>query len=203
MNARRARQGLFQWAHKAVLCGVLGFGTLANAAPLTMQYQVNPIGGGLYQYDFTLTLDDHDSSWLAGQEWDWIIFGQNDSGDNYNGFDPDGSGAATPDWATLSFSAPITGVTTSYGGYNGPTLEISGSVTLPGWNPAAVGEFLSWSGTSSLLIPNGELYWSAINTKDTPLVFDELAVAVSGPAAVPEPGTLALPGCRVLCWVFC
>ena len=64
--------------------------SVAVAAPLTMTYIVHSVGAGMYQYDFSLTLDNHDGTWSPGnpqEQWDWIMFGDNNEINNYPGFD--------------------------------------------------------------------------------------------------------------------
>lgn len=172
----------------AVLCVV--WSADAGATPLRMDYVLTDLGGGTYRYDFTLTLDNHDLTWLAGNEWDWIVFGDNDFGDTYNGFDPDGSGPSLPDWTTGAFAPPITEIDRSQNAHNGPTLVLlTNGAFLPGWVPVAVGESLTWWGTSSLLIPDGELVWSALVTAGGAAAVD---FEVAHQTSVPEPATLAL-----------
>ena len=122
------------------------------------------------------------------------IFGDNNFAGALNGYDPDGNGGVGSDWTTLGFAAPISGITFSAGGHNGPTLAIGASgVSLPGWQPTAVGEFLAWSGTSHILIPDGDLYWSSIVTGGNARTVEfELANEIS--SSVPEPSSLALLG---------
>lgn len=57
---------------------LFGAGSL-NAVPMTMQYQVADLGGGIYQYDFILVVDNNDNSYAAGQGWGWLIFGDQQS----------------------------------------------------------------------------------------------------------------------------
>src|SRR4051794_33288457 len=47
----------------------------AQASPLELQYSVSAGAGGLYNYDFTLTLDNHTNDWAPGEKWSCIIFG--------------------------------------------------------------------------------------------------------------------------------
>lgn len=175
----------------AMLVAALNY---AQATPLRMDYQMTDLGGATYRYEFKLTLDNHDGTWAVGNEWDWIIFGDNNFAGALNGFDPDGNGGVGSDWTTLGFAAPISGITFSAGGHNGPTLAIGASgVSLPGWQPTAVGEFLAWSGTSHILIPDGDLYWSSIVTGGNARTVEfELANEIS--SSVPEPSSLALLG---------
>jgi hypothetical protein len=166
----------------AAACALAATGAMspASATPLTMEYAKTAIGGGLFQYDFTLALDNHDGSWMSGQQWDWIVFG-------------DKLGWS---WTTLSFAAPIGGVTTSSGGHAGPTLALaSGGVGLPGWQPLALGEELSWSGTSSTNVLDGQMKWSSIVVGGGAGVvsFEQAWREGTAPSfAVPEPSALAL-----------
>lgn len=165
-------------------------GLNAAATPLSLQYEKSSIGSGIFQYDFVLTLDNHDGSWQANDEWDWIVFGANDFGGGYSSFDVNGGEAGGLDWTTTNYSLPITDIRDTGGGVNGPTLWIDGDVSLPGWKPLAVGETLRWSGTSGVDIGNGSMRWSVLavggNAKD--FLF-ESATQVN---AVPEPQTLGM-----------
>jgi hypothetical protein len=174
--------------------GLLGVSAVATATPLRLDYQLAALGGGQYQYDFSLVLDNNDGSWTSGQEWDWIIFGSNDSSDSFNSFDTNGAGAGGINWTTLSFSAPITSTSWSSGGYNGPTLNLSSNnVLLPGWSPTAIGQSLTWSGTSSIYIPNGDMKWSSLVTGGGASGVYH-ASAQQRPVSVPEPGSLVMLG---------
>jgi hypothetical protein len=172
-----------QIARLTALAAALACGAAAPAlaVPLTMEYAKTAIGGGLFQYDFTLTLDNHDGSWVAGQEWDWIVFG-------------DQLGWT---WNTLSFDAPISAITMSYGGHAGPVLALAtSSVVLPGWNPAALGDALSWSGTSTTNVADGALKWSSVISSAGAVGanFETAWRAGTAPdtGTVPEPSALAL-----------
>ena len=46
----------------------------ANAVPFTLDYSVTPAGAN-YQYNFSLVLDNNDSSWVAGQQFNWLVVG--------------------------------------------------------------------------------------------------------------------------------
>jgi len=155
-----------RYASRALLAQAICFAvtsTSALATPLRMDSDVTDLGSGVYRYDFTLTLDNHDGTWAPGQQWDWIIFGDNDGFDTHNGFDTNGAAAGGLDWTTLGFASPISSITNSQGSHNGPTLAIDGNnVELPGWAPTSTGQFLTWSGTSHVFIPAGELFWSSI-----------------------------------------
>ena len=164
----------------------------ALATPLTMEYAKTALGGGLFQYDFTLALDNHDGSWAAGQQWDWIVFGDTDSsGSLYKGFDPDGTGGAAAAWTTTGYSAPISNVTSSWGAHNGATLAVGATtVALPGWQPLAVGDEISWAGVSTVNFLAGQMTWSALVTGGgAQRVNFDVAHRV---ASIPEPSALAL-----------
>jgi hypothetical protein len=172
---------------------------VASAMPLRLEYELTDLGSGIYDYDFTLVLDNNDSRWLPVMEWDWIVFGANDFHDSYPSFDNDGNGPARSDWTTTSFSHPISSVSTSGGGVNGPTLYIGPSPALPGWRPTALGESLSWSGTSQIFLPDGELYWSSVaaSHQDHPFNWTFHLAHQTNVPDVPEPASLLLVGAGV------
>lgn len=144
----------------AFAVGVLLSAAGAAASPLKMTYTVTDVGSQ-YQYDFKLTLDNNDGSWVSGQQWDWLVFGGDNLFGTYNSFDTNGPGAGGVDWTTLSYSAPISAVSTSSGVYNGPTLAFSSwSVLPPGWQPTSIGSFVEWAGLSSVYIGAGEMKWA-------------------------------------------
>lgn len=180
-----------------LIAGLLGVAAWSSAiaTPLTMEYAKTSVGIGQFKYEFTLTLDNHDSSWAAGQEWDWIVFGANDSGDSYKSFDTNGGAFGGLDWATLGFAAPISEIPTTTGWINGPTLAIlTNSVVFPGWMPLAQGDELTWSGTSSIDFADGEMRWYSLvkGGGASPVVFEVAREASTN--GVPEPGSLALIG---------
>lgn len=125
------------------------FGT-STTEPLTLFYRVRDIGGGLFDYSFTLKLTNLDGSWAPGQGWRWLIFGDQESmPSNLLNFIGDTGDLPIGPWTSYGSS----------GGYhNGPTL----SYVLDYWVPTAVGEQLKWSGTSTVDLPAGELLWSTI-----------------------------------------
>ncbi len=110
---------------------------LAGTTPLRMDFTVVEIGDGLYDYRFTLTIDNHDESWEPGQSWGWVVFADAQSADS-----PLPDFVGDPDDLPIG---PWDTYTTSMGYHNGPTLWY----VLDEWEPAAEGESLSWSGTSS------------------------------------------------------
>src|SRR6266567_4778878 len=129
----------------------------ANATPLTLDYSVNAIAGG-YNYDFQLILDNHDSSWKAGQSFNWIVFGAEVNSS------PIGGEFGSFSWDLADFPiGPFLAPDTSSGGLAGPNLFQSGiNPDTLGWTPLAIGDFLSWSGTSPTLLTQGQLQWGNV-----------------------------------------
>ena len=160
----------------------------SHAHPLILEYTIEDIGGGLYDYEFLLTLDNHDGSWLAGDQWSWIVFGDKLSDtsplDDFSG-----------DTGDLPVG-PFVKYNKVGGGHNGPALIKGASDVTTYWTPAAVGESLFWSGTSTAFLDTGELYWSTLVCNRTDIRVDmEVADKVAGPLqpgpeAVPEPATV-------------
>ena len=146
----------------------------ANAIPVTMDYTVTDLGGGLYDYEFWLILDDNDHSWQAGMGWGWVIIG-----DAMSSSSPlyDFSG----DYGDFPVG-PWTGWSWSSGYHNGPTL----SYVLDCWVPGFVGDQVYFSGTSSVLLHEGEMLWSSIYTQGgAPTVQFQVANYIPAPAALP------------------
>ena len=134
----------------ALLTSCLCLTGIAQATPLGLDYAVDNIGGGLFEYEFSLVLDNNDNTWTSGQGWRWFIFG-----------DALSSPSPLTDFVGDVSNLPVgpwTFFTTSGGGHNGPTF---GSV-LDYWIPTAIGERLSWSGTSTADLAQGELLFSTL-----------------------------------------
>jgi hypothetical protein len=150
------------------------------STPLAMTYTITPRETGVYTYKFALTLDNHDDSWTAGTNFNWIIFG-------------DGYPVSTlPDFVGDVGSlqgAPFSEFLSSNGANNGPTL-LSYMPTLEagGWVPLALGEVLSWSGQSAYYVEQGNMLFSNLKgSPDNPAYF-ELAIL----QGVPESPTLTM-----------
>ena len=158
-----------------------------------MDYEKTAIGAGQFQYDFTITLDNHDGSWTPGQGWDWLVVGDTDTRGTYKSFSPTPT-VCTVDWTTLSHDPLISNSWGgSCGGHNGVTImfhDWGGAWTT--WTPG-LGDFVRFSGTSSVDFLEGELHWSALYVIDgAELINFEVAHLAS--AAIPEPATLSLLG---------
>jgi PEP-CTERM motif len=147
----------------------------AQATPLVLTYSIT--GNGPYNYFFELTLDNHNGSWVAGQNFEYFVFGDVATGEspltNFKG-DP----ASLPVGPFLEYDVASGG-----GGHNGPSFVSEAN----GWVPASVGESLVWSGQSSKYLDQGDLRFSNLHGTGEKANF-ELAHL----KAVPEPGTLLL-----------
>jgi hypothetical protein len=156
----------------------------AHATPLALSYEISDLGGGLYDYEFELVMDNNDGSWSAGQTWNWLIFG-----DRLSGLSPLTNFVGDPNDLPIG---PWSYYTSSSGGHNGPTLLDN---TFKGWMPTFVGQSLSWSGTSSAYLGQGALLFSTLSDRNS-AVSAYLEVAQLGPdnSTVPEPATMALFG---------
>jgi len=161
----------------------------AQATPLRLDYIVTDLGGS-YQYDFTMTLDNNDGSFVAGQEFDWFIIGDTPTPD---GLFPEKTSFFTdiPSGFKISWT---------YGGHHGPTLGFYGEsspgygvVFLPGWAPA-LGDSFEFTGVSTLLVAEGELLWSnSVGSNRDALAIFEVANQIHV-SAVPLPAALPLYG---------
>ena len=151
--------------------------TTAEATPLRLEYAVTPIGGGLFNYEFDLILDNNDSTWVAGQGWGWLIFGDTWLASSpLSDFVPDPSDFPVGPWTSLGATS---------GGHNGPTMQPASAY----WVPLAIGETLNWSGTSAANLGQGELLFSTLRNLQGGVQAD-LEVA----HLVPEPSTALLVG---------
>jgi hypothetical protein len=163
------------------LIAAFGLAQSAGATPLTMTYNIT--GQGSYTYDFTLTMDNHDGSW-NGAGFNWITFGDvsmlnNSQGAFSSGFVFDMS----------KFNAAPLQANYSTGAHNGPTLlDVNNLWT--GWTPAAIGSQLTWSGTSTTYLGQGELKWSVLLSQGGNAA--DYEVAQMGNGQVPEPASIAL-----------
>ncbi len=170
---------------KKLLCalgvGILLASATAEAATLNLDYTVTPDGGGLFAYEFTLSIDESASPFVPGEGWSWIIFG--DIAGN-----PDPVPSPLTDWVGGSIvGGPWTSFNTSGGGHNGPTLDF----VLDLWLPADASETVFWSGTSTAFLGHGELLFSSLIT-DGGATEANFKVANLVGNVVPEPSTLAL-----------
>lgn len=170
--------------------GTFNITSPAQAASLNLNYTVENLTDGLFNYSFQLKVDNTDNSYVPGQAWRWIIFGDALTQNNGQG--------TLPNWVgDLSKSSPwIASFNSSGGGHNGPTLQGNpGNSVKTWWTPSDVNDYLYWSGKSTAKVPLGKLLFSTIDgtlNGATPANFkvanevDSLAVS----EAVPEPLTI-------------
>ena len=173
------RSSLLFFSSVAALAALAG---TANATPLRLDYSVNQLGTLQYHYDFTLTVDNHDGSFAAGQGWGWLMFG-----DQQNA--PTNLGAYVMD-STVYPVGPWTSLGTSQGFHNGPTLLplVDVNTNFVNWFPAGVGSQLHWAGTANVSLPDGTLLFSTLNPVNRAVAADfEPAHLVS----TPEPASMA------------
>jgi hypothetical protein len=162
------------WVIAAVTVTALVLPSVALATPLRMDYLYTDIGG-VYEYEFWLTLDNNDSTWSPGHGWGWLIWGDKMS-------NPSDIADFVGDASDLPVG-PWTYYTSSGGYHNGPTF----GYVLDCWVPTAVGDTLYWSGTSATALDPPDMLWSSIYT------CGGAAVTEWNQANwIPEPGTLSL-----------
>ncbi|MCH7902970.1 MAG: PEP-CTERM sorting domain-containing protein [Armatimonadetes bacterium] len=148
----------------------------AQATPLRLDYTIQDIGGGLFDYEFFLTVDNNDNTYAAGQGWRWLIFGDVPSGaPPLTSFTGDLGDMPVGPWTFYG---------TTSGGHNGPNLGF----VLDFWIPTGIGDSLFWSGTSTAVVPEGDLDWSTIaGTLNGGVVAD-----FEHAHLVPEPASLSV-----------
>jgi hypothetical protein len=161
----------------------------AQAASLNLNYTVKNLTDGWFNYSFQLKIDNTDNSYVSGQAWRWIIFGDTPSPPSSNV----GEGTLTNWVGDLSKSSPwIASFRTTGGDHNGPTLYGNlGNPVLAWWTPSDVNDYLYWSGKSTANLPQGELLFSTLARTlngATPANF-KVAKQVDS-LAVPEPLTV-------------
>jgi hypothetical protein len=160
----------------------------AGAAPLTLSYDITTLASG-YRYDFKLTLDNHDGSWAAGQEFDWIVIGDRQA--------TSGPAGSFGSWSWTSVPLGF-GTSASSGYHNGPTLYFGASVALPGWKPTALGETLAFSGIGANFLDQGALRWSILNSTGVNPAFDAADLTAVDGRVIGVPGPLAGAGLPAL-----
>jgi hypothetical protein len=168
--------------------GTINMISPAQAASLNLNYTVENLTDGWFNYSFQLKVDNTDNSYVPGQAWRVIIFG-----------DTPFISPVRPEEGTLrnwvgdlSKSSPwITAFGVTVGGHNGPTLAGPGNSVLEWWTPSDVNDYLYWSGKSTAKLSQGELLFSTLAgtlNGATPADF-KVANEVDS-LAVPEPLTV-------------
>ena len=132
---------------KLLLASMLAFPAASLAQGLILEYTVEDLGG-TFEYEFFLSTDD---GWASGMGWRWFIWGDC----------PGPCTSPLTDWVGDPASLPVgpwTGYSSSGGGHNGPTF----SGVLDYWIPADTSETLTWKGTSTADLAQGELLFSTL-----------------------------------------
>ena len=163
---------------------------VSNASPLALSYDITDLGTGLYDYGFSLTLDNHDNSWGSGQSWNWLIFGDIENATSpINDFAGDTTDLPVDTWTYYTHST---------GQHNGPTfISFAGGAIGPGWTPLNVGDTLTWSGTSSNFVGQGGMLFSTLSHSNgaVPANWEVANLGDVIPfSTVPEPATMVLFG---------
>jgi uncharacterized membrane protein YgcG len=159
--------------HLPALLALLLSAAWLQATPLVLDYVKSDHGNGLVYYTFTLTLQNHDSSWAPGQSFGWVIFGDS----------PTVDGSVFTDFTYISGNGPWSETTMVTGAHNGVLL---GPTNLM-WTPTQVGDSIVWHGSATRDVPDGTIRFSTLSGLGgaVPATF-----APTGPQAPPEPGPL-------------
>jgi hypothetical protein len=155
----------------------------AQAASLNLSYTVENLTDGWFNYSFQLKVDNTDNSYVPGQAWGWIIFGDTPFSEFAEG--------TLPNWVgDLSNSSPLIAFSLTGGPHNGPTLLTRDLSNIALWTPSDVNDYLYWSGKSTANVPQGELLFSTLFASNgaTPATFKVANEVDSLP--VPEPLTV-------------
>ena len=131
-----------------------------GGSPLRLEYSCEDLMNGLYYYEFELIVDNNDGTYVPGQGWGWVIFGDQQQMDsNLTNF--------MGDQASLP-AGPFTQFQGSGGFHNGPTLgpvvidDGNGGFINNIWTPEGVGDSISWAGWSDAQLGDGELLFSTL-----------------------------------------
>jgi len=139
-----------------LLWAAVGFASSSVAwasSPISLSYTVTPSQDGRYRYRFTLELTNEDSSWQPGQGFGWFVFADGAGAPSPLGdFEGDPSSLVRGPWDRFEGTA---------GFNNGPSLGRVRGV----WVPNDVGASITWEGTSTSRVADGELRWSSLVTE--------------------------------------
>ena len=162
----------------------------AQAASLNLNYTVETLADGWFNYSFQLKVDNTDNSYVSGQAWSWIIFG--DTPFSPPPSSPNFGQGTLPNWvgdlSNFLSGGPTFGI--SWGGHNGPTLYGNSGISLLVWIPSDVNDYLYWSGKSTAKLSQGELLFSTLETLNGATPADFKVANEVDSLAVPEPLTV-------------
>ena len=156
----------------------------AHAIPFSLFYTLSDIGGGQFQYDFELVLDNNDGSHTAGDGYNWFSIG--------SGFTPGSANTDSPFSEGRSFFTSLPtdwSATAAFGGYDGPTLYHGGRISTASYTPS-VGASIFFQGVSSTEVADGDLYFNYLVGSNTDTRQSFVAERVD--ATVPLPAGLPL-----------
>lgn len=154
---------MWNWTFSlAAAIGLLGLALAVpvTASPLRLDYEITPLTGGLYQYDFSLVVDNHDGSFIPGQGWVVIVFGDLPYGAALP-VDPSDAYGTLADWKFTHVESPFMVGGTFIGGHNGPYIATNPNVfqVVDVWRPN-LNDTITWTGTSSKFVGQGNLLFS-------------------------------------------
>ena len=175
-----------------ILAITMGIQT-AQATPLRLDYTVTDNGNNQYAYQFQLILDNNDNSWVSGQGWGVIRFGngvRGESGPRLTNFVGDDSALPVGPFTTYIDPTGLFGP-----GLDGADPNDNSKAAI--WVPTAVGQSLYWSGTSNVNLAQGQLNFRAARTVGMP-GSSGVATLVDSIQVIPEPGTMVLAGMGLL-----
>ena len=163
---------------------LMGF-TLAHASPIRLDYTINSVENDRYNYEFTMVLDNADGTWRSGQRFGAIRFGSQGG---------DQTSVPLTNFVFDQSDLPVGPFTATRSATQVSGPGLTGITQL--WTPTAVGQSLSWSGTSDAFLEQGELYWRPHSTFGRSGGIQLQVANHLNP--IPEPGTLALAGTGLL-----
>ena len=142
----------------------------AQAASLNLNYTVENLTDGWFNYSFQLKVDNTDNSYVPGQAWRWIIFGDTDAWAHLPLLNESHLDGRLTDWVgDLSKSSSWIGLFSGSGGaHNGITLiplsgrEHTSDSIWTWWTPSDVNDYLYWAGKSTANLQQGDLLFSTI-----------------------------------------
>jgi hypothetical protein len=196
----------------ALLC--VGVTSVANSTPFRLDYSITDFGTPTlrYQYDFTLTLDNNDGSWVAGQSFGIFFIGDKicvlPCSTDTNGGGAFGSN--TDVVFGVIESSWIGGYALGFGydllQHSGPSIRAkhinpAGEAVGGPYVPLSIGEIVTFSLISKTFLGSGSLLWSNFPSDGLPGQIDasfeagHLSDLTVVPSPVPIPNIGAgLPG---------
>ncbi|MEM1077866.1 MAG: VPLPA-CTERM sorting domain-containing protein [Pseudomonadota bacterium] len=132
----------------------VSFATASHAVPLRLNYDVELLDNGLFEYDFEVRTTIEDGDFLPGMSFNWFVLGVGVLGAASVFAEGADFFRDTPDGTRAGVSS---------GFVNGPELCFNGSCITPGWTPTSVGESFSFRGVSETLVDHSEFDWTFLH----------------------------------------